>query len=402
MRRGKFAEHIQPFHHHSFVESSLTFISFHLFSLKTKFLEVDTSNLTDTSRGSNLLQRRSLGNLSPGFVEATTKKRTQQPARNIETQSKQEKDKTKNIETPSSGPTRRIRRPTMIRRPKLIGKSVEGAAMQAVAYGRKRASTNQFKNKTSSTTGTARTQLNSDRARARGTTVRKIEPTLARSQNKVQEKKRDDNWVRVVNDFLSLSSATQGKLGLLSFIQSKARLKLADIWWPRSASQIIPKSVAELLVLLSPSAWNNVCALPPLPGGVSDTFIPTLARWIVAIKPGLQILSVSSSSSQPNKRIDSMLLCTEVRNIRGTKCCGITRLSLTESKSTRQRRTLVRSEGWILNLRRRPKASKKNRRQTNAKSSYFTEKDAAGMDKVLADVYVSTTMHHNLRFHRVF
>lgn len=352
-----------------------------------------------------MLQRRSLGNLTPGLVEATTKKRTQPSPRKTEARPKQETDKNKTIEPPPSGRTRRIRRPTTIRRPKLIGKSVEGAAMQAVAYGRKRASTNQFKNKTGSTTGTLKTQLNADRARARSNIPGKTNPNLIRSQSKVDrlvhEQRRDENWLRVLNDFSSLLT-TNGKHRRLSFVHSAARQKLADIWWPKSASQYIPAAIAEFLVLLSPTSWNNVCALPPLPGGISDTFIPTLARWVVAIKPGLQVLSVSSSANQANGRIASMLLCTEIRNIRGTKCCGISRLSLTDTKSTRQRRLLVRSEGWILNLKRRPKASKKNRRQTNAKSSLFTEKDAAGMDKVLTDVYVSNLSYHTAYFYERF
>ena len=43
---------------------------------------------------------------------------------------------------PRKPPTRRIQRPTSIRRPKLIGKSVEGAAAQAMAASRARASAN--------------------------------------------------------------------------------------------------------------------------------------------------------------------------------------------------------------------------------------------------------------------
>lgn len=293
----------------------------------------------------------------------------------------------------------------MIRRPKLIGKSLEGAAMQAVAASRKRASTNQFKNKANSSTGTTRAQVNRDPAKARANAVGNMDANLMRSQTRahrlVEEEKRDETLIRVVNDFFSLCSTAHEQLGRLSFIQSKARLKLADIWWPLSASQSIPKSVVDFLMLLAPNAWNNVCALPPIPGGVSDIFIPTLARWIVAIKPGLELLSVSSSLNQTSKRIDSILLCTEIRNIRGTKCCAITRISILDSKSTRQRHPIVRSEGWILNLRRRPKASKRNRRQSNTRSSYFTEKDSAGMDKVLTDVHVSTRIHSVVDFRKL-
>eukprot|EP00537_Pseudo-nitzschia_pungens_P011808 CAMPEP_0172397336 /NCGR_PEP_ID=MMETSP1061-20121228/29932_1 /TAXON_ID=37318 /ORGANISM="Pseudo-nitzschia pungens, Strain cf. pungens" /LENGTH=122 /DNA_ID=CAMNT_0013129459 /DNA_START=231 /DNA_END=595 /DNA_ORIENTATION=- len=117
--------------------------------------EVDASNLAETSRDSHLLQRRSLKLLSPGFVETAHRKRTLQPTQTSENPPSKVKENNTKIEIPqngpagpTNGPTRRIRRPTMIRRPKLIGKSVEGAAMQAMAASRKRASTNQFKNVT--------------------------------------------------------------------------------------------------------------------------------------------------------------------------------------------------------------------------------------------------------------
>ena len=67
------------------------------------------------------------------------------------------------------GPSRRIRRPVMIRRPKLIGKSVDGAAMQAVAASRKRASSNQFKNLASSSL--SRRGPNAGAAKATGAPV---------------------------------------------------------------------------------------------------------------------------------------------------------------------------------------------------------------------------------------
>ena len=378
---------------------STQLFAFRYQSVKTMLHEVDASNLADTSRASHLLQHRSLGMLSPGFVEAPNKNRIQQSSQNLEKLSTQGNDKNTKIEISTNGPTRRIRRPTMIRRPKLIGKSVEGAAMHAVAASRKRASTNQFKSKTSSTTGTkmpTKPQSNRDPTRARANAVGKTESNLIRPLarvHRVQEEERDEALTRVLDDFACLCSTARVQLGRLSFIQSKARLQLADIWWPQSLTQIIPKSVAGFLISIAPNAWNDVCALPPLPGGVFDIFIPTLARWIVALTPGLELLSVSSSSNQINKRIDSLLLCTDIRNIRGSKCCAITRISVLDSKSTRQRLPIVRSEGWILNLRRRPKTAQKVKRHAKMRSSYFTEKDSAGMDKVLADVHVSFNSH---------
>lgn len=360
--------------------------------------EVNVSNLADTSRASNQLQRRSLGWLSPGFVEAPSKRRTQQPSKKSEEKATKRIDSNTNVKVPTNEPARRIRRPTMIRRPKLIGKSVEGAAMQAMAASRKRASTNQFKSKTNPTATGAKAPMRSQPNREPGRFRSNVgtESNLARSEprtHRVQTEQKDENLTHVLNDFSSLCSRTHGQLTRLNSAEAKARLQLADVWWPQIPSQTIPKSVAEFLISKAPNAWNDVSALPPLPSGVLDIFIPTLARWIVALTPGLELLSVSSSSSNNgNNKIDSLLLSTEIRNVHGTKCCAILRISLIKFQSSKHRIPIVRSEGWILNLRRRPKdskASKKVKRYTNMRSSHVMEKDSAGMDKVLVDIHVS-------------
>ena len=360
------------------------------FSIKTKFEEVDASNLAESSRASHVQQRRSLGILSPGFAKGMQKKRIQP----LVSQPTQEKNLNTKIETSTTGPSRRIRRPTMIRRPKLIGKSVEGAAMQAMVASRKRASTNQFKNKTNPSTGTMRAQLKRDSTAGRANRVGKTESNLTKAQTRVprlvQVEETDKTLILVLNDFLSLSSNARGLFGRSNFIQNKARQILADIWWPQNPSQNIPRSVADFLSFLAPNAWVDVCELPPLPGDIADIFIPTLARWIVATKPGVELLSVSSKT---NTRIDSILLCTKIRNIRGTKCCAMIRISIIDPENTQQRHSLVSSEGWVLNLQRRPKSSKTKRRQAKLRSSYFAEKDSAGMDKVLIDVHVSCRSH---------
>eukprot|EP00536_Pseudo-nitzschia_multiseries_P007031 jgi/Psemu1/194486/e_gw1.157.96.1 len=368
-------------------------------SVKTMLHEVDTSNLADTNRESHLLQRRSLKSLSPGFVEATNKKRTQQTSQSLEnpppSQVKEKNTKiemSSNIPVPTNGPTRRIRRPTMIRRPKLIGKSVEGAALQAMAASRKRASTNQFKNVTNPSAAaktSSRAQINKEPGKPRAGTVGNAEPRSRARTRRILEEEKDETLTRVRKDFARLCSTAHAKSGRMSLMRSKARLHLANIWWPQSPSQKIPKSIAEFLISVAPNAWNDVCALPPLPGGVLDLFIPTLAKWLVALTPGLELLSLSASSNQVNNKVNSLLLCTEVRNVRWSKCCAITRISLVDSKNTKQRLPLVRSEGWILNFQRRSKTSKQRRRREKMRTSFLVEKDSAAMDKVLIDIHVS-------------
>ena len=372
-----------------------------LHSVETKFRDIDAFNVAEINRASHVLQRRTLGFLSPSFAEASNRIKTRQPTKHTEKQPGKDNDNNLKIEISKNEPTRRIRRPTMIRRPKLIGKSTEGAAMQAMAASRKRASTNTFKkNKPSASPGIARARSNKDSISSQTNAYEKTESRFVQSQARVsrsvQEKKIDDTLIKVSNDFVSLCSTIPRKVERMSFVQSKARQALVDIWWPKSSSQAIPNSVADFLISFAPKAWDNVCAIPTLPGGISSTFIPTFARWIVAIKPDLKILSVSSSSNQTSKGTDSVMLCTEIRNIRGTKCCMVARISVLSNKS-KQQHPLVHSEGWILNLRRRSKASTKSRRQVNIRTSYLTEKDSAGMDKILVDVNVSETVHVSLK-----
>jgi hypothetical protein len=292
----------------------------------------------------------------------------------------------------------------MIRRPKLIGKSVEGAAMQAVAASRKRASTNQFKNKTiSSTPKPIKQQVTRDSTLARPRLMSNADSSsnriLSISMRSLDLKEDDEVLSRVKADYGRLCDSQYEQPQRLSSLHNEGRLRLVDAWWPRSPAQSIPVSVANFLISAAPKGWNDICSFPPLPGGVEHLFIPTIAKWIVALTPGLELLSVSSTSGIANEtETNSVLFCSGIKNVRGSKCFAVVRIAILKSKQIQPRVPLVRCEGWVLNLPRRSRAALKVRPKSAVKTTVMLERDAAGMDKILTDVHVSQHSH----FHHFF
>jgi hypothetical protein len=359
--------------------------------------EADNATVTKSGQVSHELQMRSLGVLSPGRMEAKPKKLKHQPSQKQEA-NKGSKESLVETEGTSetfsvAPPVRRIRRPTTIRRPKLIGKSVEGAALQAVAASRKRASSNQFKNKMGPASGikgvrgTVSRELPKSGAVLSGST----RGTISSSEERSSESKRqisrdhDEKLTRVQIDYLNLLVAKRQQECVQSSLHQSSRLLLADIWWPRDNSQHIPQSVAKLLVSTAPKGWSDTCALLPIPGGMSQIFISTFARWIAALSTGLEMASLQPSVVSP----DEVLLCSAIRNVRGSKCCAIVKISLLRNSISRQNSTAVMTEGWVLNLPRRSVASQRRKADANLRSSALMEKDSAGIDMLLTETHVS-------------
>jgi hypothetical protein len=294
-----------------------------------------------------------------------------------------------------SVPARRIRRPSTIRRPKLIGKSVEGAAMQAVAASRKRASSNQFKNLPSQVIkpGGRGVTLRDPSKIAHG---RPIAPARSASdQSKVPHAanikiKEDSKISRVKNDFLNLRESKQLQLRRWGSLQQNARLHLMNVWWPRSPSHSIPSSILEFLMAIAPKGWEDICSLPPLPGQVTGAFISTFASWVVGLTPGLKLVhTVEPQGTRNGTSPSPVFLCSPIRNVRGTKCCAVVRISLGPAPTPRRSPPTVRAEGWILNLPRRSVTAQRRRPDSNHKSALLSNRDSAGMDKLMTGVHVS-------------
>jgi hypothetical protein len=368
-------------------------------SVSTALREADAVAVADSGTNSFNLQRRSLGILSPGISEGANAKQEKFVRKDATTRSKVPhlpeivgREKTHSFGVPT---TRRIRRPTTIRRPKLIGKSVEGAAMQAVAASRKRASSNQFKNipsqviKPGGRGVTLRdpSKIAQGRPNAPARTASGLQKNLAVTNIKTSD---DNKESRVLKDFLDLCGSKQLQLRRLGSLQQIARLHLMNVWWPRSPSHNIPTSILDFFMAVAPKGWQDICSMPRLPGQVTSTFTPTFASWIVGLTPGLVLVRTEEPQGVRNgTRPSPVYLCSSIRNVRGTKCCAIVRISVGPTQVSRRSTLTLRAEGWILNLPRRSASVQRRLPDSNHESAMLLSRDSAGMDKLMTEVHVS-------------
>jgi len=115
-------------------------------SLIARLEETEKAQVTRVSKECALLQNRCMGALSSAVVSGRT---DPVPIRRLSAdEAKATTDPIPIPSKPPAGSRRRVlSRPTTIRRPRLIGKSIEGAAAQAVAASRARASSHAFRTK---------------------------------------------------------------------------------------------------------------------------------------------------------------------------------------------------------------------------------------------------------------
>jgi hypothetical protein len=118
-------------------------------SLSERLNELEMKFLRDAGDSVGLLQKRCLHLLAPtlGFNRPRAMDTKPQQAKTAQLAHRERPNNSDTAPKMNRPPrSSRIRRPVSLMRPKLIGKSVEGAAVHAVAASRKRASSNQFKN----------------------------------------------------------------------------------------------------------------------------------------------------------------------------------------------------------------------------------------------------------------
>jgi len=320
--------------------------------------------------------------LSPTFVkdgEANSKLTPEKPpvVTNTTTKSDAENANVQSNSTVPSAPTRRIRRPTSIRRPKLIGKSVAGSVASAVAASRNRARSTQFKNlATPPSSARKAPRQGSDSARAKQSATNSTSdqgiavsrPPSHSTSKEISNDERLSGGIKVnISNLLSVNFLLR-----LGSLQSQVRLGLANGVLPISSDHQIAISVVNSMTCLASPAWSETCRLPTLPPSISSSFILLLGRWLASVKKNVDVLSSSG---------DSVVFRSEVRNVNGVKCCAIVQLSLS---STLSEKRILRSKGWILNLPRRPWMREKQKALVNDRSSLIVDRDGIGMDKVLS------------------
>lgn len=280
--------------------------------------------------------------------------------------------------------TNRSRRQVSLMRPKLIGKSVEGAAVHAVAASRRRASSNQFKNAAGGTPAKRPPVPKLARQSSRTGEVPSATKSVTNRPPRKDQDELDEELVMVKQDFTMLCSTGSFQMRRLSSLHSTAVLKLATVWWPIKDKETIPKAVAEFLFQQAAFAWSDSRPFPPIPQGTNKLFIPLIARYMAALNPGLQIVPIKLNP-RARKEYDSILLSSEVKNVRGCKVLVAVLLSRVKMNG----KDIIRSEGAVLNLPRRSQSAQLRKGGWSLRNSMFTEKDAAGMAKLGYELHVS-------------
>lgn len=379
-------------------------------STVSRLVEKDTLFLSSTSRSVDLLQRRSLKVLSPklkvlspkpdaivekpksasvlpGAPPRLLRNETSSLAESSDSASVSEADRSEKGPL-RPAPVRRIARPVTMRRPKLIGKSVEGAAMHAVAASRARAKSNAFKG--NSTGGSVGAPPKGQSAEAKTTQTRNVPVRRAGDTIKptrvlaVQEDSDVNRGVRTEFDFI-LNKGSETLLRRHS-LQADAARSLTRLWWPLKPKYSISLAVADFLMSQSSPAWSDASELVQLPAAILSSFPISFGQALSAWTPGLRLLSLEPKSLTSNGN-NPVILMGDVRNVRNCKCFGVIRLSTIVTRISGESKTLVVCNGWVLTLPRRTKRSGEAVQAPpiyNCRSTF--EKDSTGLDKLAADL----------------
>jgi hypothetical protein len=369
-------------------------------STVSRLVEKDNSFLVSTGRSVDLLQRRSLKVLSPksNAIEEKPKAASVTPsapprlsrnessgvAESSDSASISEIDREKGLRP---APVRRIIRPVSMRRPKLIGKSVEGAAMHAVAASRARAKSNAFKG--NSTGGSVGAPTKGQSAEAKTTQTRNVPArragdTIKPARVLALEEDSDNNRIRT--EFDSILDKGSETLLRRHSLQADAARSLTRLWWPIKPKRSISLAVADFLMSQSSPAWSDASELVQLPAAILSSFPISFGQALSAWTPGLRLLSLEPTSLT-SKGSNPVILMGDIRNVRNCKCFGVIRLSTIVTRITGEAKTLVVCNGWVLTVPRRTKRSGEAVQAPpiyNCRSTF--EKDSTGLDKLGADL----------------
>jgi hypothetical protein len=351
--------------------------------------EKDMLFLLSTENSVSSLQQRCLGNLASLSGTAKEKRPKADASRRGSTKQGNKRSTISDSSAPSSSPeklpnsTRRIARPTSIRRPRLIGKSVEGAAMHAVAASRARASAIRFKASTPPKASKKTSdEVKSGRVKASKRAMDVSASPLTQESLK-EETEEEIELARARKQFAS-AAAKKETLQRQYSLRVAAHLSLTSLHWPLKPDQSIWPQVADFIVSRSSLAWMDVSYMLPFPPKLLGSFLRSFTRaWTQHL--GLRLIHFQNSNSSS----DSVLLMGLVRNLRSRKCFVVVKLSMTRSTLNGEAKTLISSEGRVLTLPRRWKT--KGMRST-FNSSSLMEKDSAGTDKLSTELHASVNL----------
>jgi len=305
--------------------------------------EEDTSLLDAGWRANDLLQRRSLSFLSPSALTAEPQTKRTPLKREKTAQLKEVPVTLTSEESERKETSRRIVRPVSIRRPKLVGKSVDGSAAHAVAASRARAS---FKGSYGTNTQAPGPKGNPNTASIN--TRASIGPRKVRDgrddsrPSTIQEKRKG----KVVKEFRARLKGVHSAGRHHTLHQHVTRSFMGALWPHKLGSPPIPVAGSFLIRQTKLDAVTTA-ELFPFPPGMFETLTVIFADFLKDSVSGLRI--VATSKEDPGLP-PTVFLGGEARRMRGLKCFPVLQIDMVRDRDSRQ--FLLRCSTWTVTLQR--------------------------------------------------
>lgn len=348
--------------------------------------EKESQTLLQTKQSAGSLQRRSLKLLSPVMDSTGGVKKKEVPLKVGETINDIDNERTA-VQNPSRAVSNRgfhegkdgndrrdrsVTRPTSIRRPKLIGKSVDGAAFHAVAASRARASSHAFR-------GTLAGSSNLGQSRKPSEPIRK--PSSSRSPsipvvtNRSVQRSQNKGSSFLHKFYESYVGTGQGRVHT---DHSKVTRHLNASFWLAKSSDTVSPVIADAILQENSQAWYDTSQMLPLPGKLSETFVASFTAELTQ-RTSREDLSIVPMENQSQASI-SIILTSGSRAVHQSRCVPVAKLSVLNMERGKLKSSMLAVEASILSLPRR----KNDRRFSLKRRRYYSlelmEHDASGSD----------------------
>lgn len=350
------------------------------------------------------LQKRCLQILSPDVTKHEPPTRRAGKAEKVEpVPVAEKKEKNKTVKTgpitkvagastvSERPPTRRIQRPTSIRRPKLIGKSVEGAAVQAMAASRARASANRgsspFQKASKGSKSMEVAAADRKAATSAASHVTRIEAKDCEQQLTVLDqnpRQAAAELSKLVKHYIAAMSRTAAS----PFHHSRIVQTMTDKYWLSDPERPIGPAARNFLLTRSVHMWSRACEPFGFPDCMMKDISGYFAQWLKMSNAEYNLLQLDAPSRSPSELSPSSTLIVELKRIYHRKLCVVLKTTL-KFKSDNKEPTL-RCDAWMILLSRvGDDVRRPNTRRHARKTVQTYEREATLIDKKVCSFGVS-------------
>jgi hypothetical protein len=354
----------------------------------------ETENLYLVSLAESIqsLQRRCLGVLAP--IANVSPQQISERKDTLQTKSTESELSRTDIDRPSELHPSTL--PVTIRRPKLVGKSVEGSALHAVAKSRARASASRHmrgpSQSSSVTTPKLLSNLAEEQTASSSSPLGNLSDQASRTQiGSISLKQPDGDLLRLHK---SLERSLKKYKLNQAMTRSKVFQKLILDQWPSKSEDSTSQSLTDYLFSLGTVNLTDYCLMVPFPKSLSDDFLRSFGQTLASWTPGLSLIRTRELDTR-----ESIWLVGKTRVLRTCRAFVVVRISTAPTHTKRWRTSLVALECRHFTL---PKRNPSGQKAQSICSQVKIENGAAGRDKWSADIASLFTLQGLLLDHSAF